>query len=114
MRTGQHMKAVNCRADLLKVLRREMPSLQKTYGVKRLALFGSFARGEATSHSDVDLLVETACPLGLEFVSLSQHLEKVLGRKVDLATFETLRRSKTLARRRAAADAIEKTLVDVC
>ncbi len=83
MRTSQRATVVTDRADLLTVLRREMPSLQKTYGVKRLALYGSFARGEANSHSDVDLLVETARPLGLEFVALAQHLEKSFGRKVE-------------------------------
>jgi predicted nucleotidyltransferase len=114
MRTSQRVAVVSDRAELLTVLRREMPSLQKTYGVKRLALYGSFARGEAGPRSDVDLLVETARPLGLEFVTLAQYLEKALGRKVDLATFESLRRSKTLPRRRAAADAIENSLVDVC
>jgi len=113
MRTSQRAAAVTGRADLLAVLRREMPSLRETYSVKRLALYGSFARGEAGPRSDVDLLVETIRPLGLEFVALARHLEKTLGRKVDLATFETLRRSKILPRRRAAAGAIEKSLVDV-
>lgn len=113
MVSGRTTALVNSKAPLLAALRRELPSLRKAYGVRRLALYGSFARGDAGARSDVDLLVETASPLGLEFVTLARHLEKVLGRKVDLATFETLRRSKTVPRRRAAAEAVEKSLVDV-
>ena len=61
----------------------------------RLSLYGSFARGAAVEDSDVDLLVELSRPLGLEFVALAQYLERKLGRMVDLATFETFRRSLT-------------------
>jgi len=43
--------------------------------------------------SDVDLLEELSRPLGLEFVALVQYLERKLGREVDLAIFETFRRS---------------------
>jgi predicted nucleotidyltransferase len=57
-----------------------------------LSLYGSFARGAAVEDSDVDLLVELPRPLGLEFVALVQ---RKLGRKVDLATFETFRQSLT-------------------
>ena len=50
------------------------------------ALFGSFARGEATAESDVDLLVKFSKPIGWKFYGIAEDLEKVLGRKVDLAT----------------------------
>ena len=49
-------------------------------------LFGSFARGEATAESDVDLLVKFSKPIGWKFYGIAEDLEKVLGRKVDLAT----------------------------
>ncbi len=61
--------------------------------VKKLALFGSFVRGEEKIDSDVDLLVtfETAAPVGFfEFVRLQQFLESRLGRKVDLVTEQGL------------------------
>jgi uncharacterized protein len=61
-------------------------------GVKSLALFGSVARDEATSESDVDLLVEFEHPIGLfEFIGLKQYLESLLGCKVDLGTTRSLR-----------------------
>lgn len=51
------------------------------------AVFGSFARGEATETSDVDLLVRFSKPIGLfGFVGVQQELEEALGRKIDLAT----------------------------
>jgi predicted nucleotidyltransferase len=63
-------------------------------GVVRIAVFGSFARGEQRPDSDVDVLVELAHPIGLfEFMDLQQHLEGLLGRRVDLATPEMLHRA---------------------
>ncbi len=51
------------------------------------ALFGSYARDEATEESDIDLLVRFSKPIGLfGFVGIEQELQEALGRKVDLAT----------------------------
>jgi len=62
------------------------PILNKN-GVFRTALFGSYARGEATITSDIDLLVEMKKPQGLFFtIGLKLDLEKRLGKKVDLVT----------------------------
>ncbi|MEW5995765.1 MAG: nucleotidyltransferase family protein [Candidatus Zixiibacteriota bacterium] len=72
--------------DIIKALRKDMPELASRYGVKRLALFGSFARGEQKRTSDVDVVVELKRPLGLEFVDLAERLKRVLGRRVDLLT----------------------------
>lgn len=61
--------------------------------VKKIALFGSFVRGEAKIDSDIDLLVtfDAAAPVGFfEFVRLQQFLESRLGRKVDLVTEQGL------------------------
>lgn len=50
-------------------------------------MFGSFARGDATEDSDIDLLVKFSQQIGLfGFVGVEQDLETSLGRKVDLAT----------------------------
>jgi len=59
------------------------------------------------------LLVELDRPLGLEFVALSEYLEGVLGRKVDLATFERLERSLLTPHYRSIALSIQETLTDV-
>ncbi len=74
------------RDEVLTVLRDHFPELA-ALGVTSLALFGSFARDEARPDSDVDLLVEfdPAAHVGLfELVDVKDHLEKLLGRQVDL------------------------------
>ena len=98
---------------VLQRLRLALPHLRRRYGVVRLSLYGSFARGAAVEESDVDLLVELSRPLGLEFVTLVQYLERKLGRKVDLATFETFRRSLTSPRYRDIAVNIQESMADV-
>ena len=50
------------------------------------ALFGSFARGEATETSDIDLLVKFSKPKGFDWVDAALEIEDTLGRKVDLVT----------------------------
>jgi predicted nucleotidyltransferase len=60
----------------------------RRYGVRRLLLFGSFARGEADEESDLDLLVEffPGRTPGLGFVRLQEELTRLFGRRVDLHT----------------------------
>ena len=60
----------------------------RRYGVRRLLLFGSFARGEANEESDLDLLVEffPGRTPGLGFVRLQKELALLFGRKVDIHT----------------------------
>jgi hypothetical protein len=61
--------------------------------VASLAVFGSVARNEAGPGSDVDLLVEFARPVGLfRFLAVKEYLEALLGRPVDLATRDALKR----------------------
>lgn len=64
----------------------------KAMGVRSLDLFGSVARDEATSESDVDFLVELNRPIGLfKFMSIKHYLEDILNCKVDLGTIQALR-----------------------
>ena len=60
----------------------------KTQPVVKAWLFGSFARGEETQLSDVDILVvlDHSQPVGLKFFGMWSDLEKLLGRDVDLVT----------------------------
>lgn len=71
---------------VVSVLREQRPRLAQEFGVRRIGLFGSFARGQATDASDIDLVVEFDTPIGLRFVELVEDLERVFGRKVDLLT----------------------------
>ena len=58
----------------------------KTQPVLKAWLFGSFARGEETPVSDVDILVllDHSKPIGLKFFGMWNDLERLLDRKVDL------------------------------
>lgn len=64
----------------------------KTQPVLKAWLFGSFARGEQTSESDVDILVilDHSQPVGLKFFGMWSDLEQLLNRKVDLVTEASL------------------------
>jgi len=75
-------------------------------GVKRLSLFGSVARGEATAASDLDVLVEFEGAATFDgYMDLRDLLERLSGRRVDLVTERAL---KPLLRTR-----VEKDLVRV-
>ena len=80
------------REEVVRILNEHRAELNERYGVKSLALFGSVARDEATSASDVDLLVEFDRPVGLfGLFSLQDRLESLLGCKVDLGTPASLK-----------------------
>lgn len=77
------MKSVN---ELTKRIEEKKSYLKEKYKVKSICIFGSYSRNEATSQSDVDILVDFESPLGLEFVDLAEELEDLLGVKVDLVS----------------------------
>lgn len=71
----------------LKMLLEEVIEEGKPDRVKKVSLFGSFARGEETPSSDVDLLIEGNDGLSLfDLAYIGEELEKKLGRKVDLVS----------------------------
>lgn len=72
------------------IKKRILPVLTK-YGVKRAGVFGSVVRGEAKEDSDVDILVELPKKASLlDLVGLKLDLEEVLGRKVDVLTYDSI------------------------
>lgn len=77
--------------EIVNKLRELKPLLAEEYAVKEIGLFGSFANGDASENSDIDLLVELYQPNGWRFFSLEIYLEKVFGRKIDLVTKNALR-----------------------
>ena len=60
----------------------------KTQPVLKVWLFGSFARGEETPDSDVDLIVvlDQSKPIGMRYFGMWGDLERLIGRSVDLVT----------------------------
>lgn len=76
---------------VINTLEHHRESLKK-FAVKRILLFGSVARDEANTESDVDLLVEFERPVGLfTFIELKEYLEQILNCSVDLGTPQSLR-----------------------
>jgi hypothetical protein len=72
--------------EILKSLAKDKTELQKQFKVRKLALFGSYARGEQQPDSDVDILVDVDPSIGLDFVTLAERIEKLLGTSVDLVS----------------------------
>ncbi len=77
--------------EVLSLLSQNKPSLEKRFKVKRIGLFGSYARGEQTENSDVDILVEVDPSIGLEFIALADSIEHLLGTKIDLVSHRALK-----------------------
>jgi hypothetical protein len=64
----------------------------RTFGVRRLGLFGSFARGQQDRDSDIDVLVEFEPGRKTfdNFIQLAFFLEELFERRVELVTTEAL------------------------
>ena len=80
-------------ASVRAILRALMPELCEKFGVVRLALFGSVARGKARPDSDIDVLVgfsADARPTFFRLAEMEALLESVLGRKIDAVPEDSL------------------------
>ena len=78
---------MNSRENILERLRTIKSALQQQeFPLRRIALFGSWARNEQTETSDVDILVEVDPSIGLRFVTLAERLESLLEQHVDLVS----------------------------
>jgi len=77
---------------VLKKITVAAPAIRTQFGVTKIGIFGSFARGEQTKKSDVDVLVDFAQGYATlhNFVGLADYLEALFRRKVDLLTESSL------------------------
>lgn len=73
--------------EIREVLSRQKQSICENYQITEIGIFGSYARGEQTETSDVDVLVdyETA-PTFITLVQLRDYLSELFGLKVDIVT----------------------------
>jgi predicted nucleotidyltransferase len=81
------------RDAILTELRRLKPVLSLRYGVNRLALFGSFAKGEARPGSDIDVVVELGEPDLFALVHVKEELESKFQCSVDVIPYTELMNS---------------------
>lgn len=72
--------------EVLRILQQEKPELARLYGVKRIALFGSYAREDQREESDVDVLVEVDPSIGVGFVDLAERIEGALGIRAEVVS----------------------------
>jgi hypothetical protein len=72
--------------EIMRILRDNYPYLASEFGVRRIGLFGSYAKDQPTETSDVDIIVEFDRPIGLRFTEFAEYLESLLGRGVDVLT----------------------------
>lgn len=78
-------------SDILDLRNKIVPFLQAA-GVKRGAIFGSFAKDQAREDSDLDILIDLPKNQSLlDFVRLKLQLEEVLKRKVDLVEYDLIK-----------------------
>lgn len=62
------------------------PELVRKYSVASIGLFGSVVRNDFNINSDIDIIVDFNNPIGIEFITLADELEKKLNCKVDLVS----------------------------
>lgn len=74
------------KSPLIRRLEKAISWIRVTYGIKKIGIFGSFARGEQNRKSDIDVLVEFEEGHATlhNFIGLSDYLEELFKRKVDL------------------------------
>ena len=72
--------------SIRKILQLHKSRLISTYGLKNIAIFGSYSRDQQNDASDLDILVEFSRPVGIEFIDLAEELEVLLNIKVDLVS----------------------------
>ena len=66
--------------------------IAKRHDVDRIYLFGSYARGEATEHSDIDLCIDAAAIRGVFAMGgLYADLEEALNKRLDIVTVRSLK-----------------------
>ena len=82
---------MTAKEQILRTLGEQRELLGQRYRIRRLALFGSWARGDAREESDVDVLVDVDPAIGLRFVELAEELERALGRHVDLVSSRAIK-----------------------
>ena len=90
--------------QIINFISAQKPELQSKYGIKRIGLFGSYARDNAKRDSDIDIVVELEKADLFILIGIKQFLEDSLGVHVDIVR---LRDKMNLAlRKRIERDAI--------
>ena len=76
---------------ILSKLKKSKPELEKKYPLTNIGVFGSYARGEATDKSDIDIAVEIDGYMGLSFVAMANEIESLFGIKTDVVPIRSIK-----------------------
>ena len=71
-------------SEILQILRNYKVQSANRYGISRLGIFGSYARGNPTQKSDIDIVIELQSPDLFKMVHIKEDLEELLGVQVDI------------------------------
>lgn len=90
--------------ELIVNLRKLKNELHEQFGIEEIALFGSYARGEATDESDVDIaILQMHLKDAFAIIDAREYLMKMLNKNVDIGTFKSM---KTFIKNRIKKDFI--------
>lgn len=94
---------------------RRIAPVARQYGVRRVFLFGSYARGEARHDSDIDLLVDDEnVPGGLfKWSGMWADFEEALGKEIDMVALKVLEQPTTFQSTLAFREEVRKEMVPV-
>jgi len=93
----------------IKVPRRKLMAFCRKYRIQKLAFFGSVLREDFKPTSDIDVIVEfeKGHTPGLVFFAMPEELKKILGREVDLLTYQGINSSRNPIRRKAILESAQ-------
>jgi len=92
--------------EIVEILRTHQQEIKERFGIRHLALFGSYARGEATEESDVDLVIREAIRKnGFLRAKAMRYLSELTKKRVDIGYFDAIRPFYR--------ETIERDLIDV-
>jgi len=77
--------------EIIDLLKKHKKEISERFAVRAVGLFGSYARGEASAASDIDVLVEFDEPTFDHYMDLKFYLEKLLGSEVDLILADSMK-----------------------
>ena len=73
--------------QIIDFLRTQKDFFRKEFKVKRIGIFGSYARGDVCENSDIDIVVELEKPDLFYLIGIKQTVEEAFGSKVDIVRF---------------------------
>ncbi len=79
------------KSAILDSLRAHRKELEEKFSVRRIGIFGSYARSDAGPKSDIDVLVEFEQPTFDHYMELKFFLEELLGSEIDLVMADTVK-----------------------